>query len=175
MAAEEGHLRLYWAPYCDLQRTPYIRPDVRALSFDEIQVEEAWWGGFVPWVAARMPNRQGVLGLALPSSNLKPLRNMRRAHKRLGIETVSLRTATRATDGLLRRFVLEHGPLALVPKRKEPLTNEEILAMFSLDPQRLGSGRGAFAFDWRLPRFSSLIAMFHVLAQTGMRKGEDAR
>ena len=51
----------------------------------ERQLEEAWWGGAIPWIAAIMPNREGVVGAALPASVLKVLRNMRRAHKRDGI------------------------------------------------------------------------------------------
>ena len=41
LAAEQGHYHLYWMPYCDQQFTPYIRPDLRRLSFDEAQLEEA--------------------------------------------------------------------------------------------------------------------------------------
>ena len=32
VAAEEAHNRLYWKPYCDLQRTPAVRPDERNLG-----------------------------------------------------------------------------------------------------------------------------------------------
>ena len=171
LAAEESHLRLYWEPYCDLQRTRYLRPDVRNLSFDECQLEEAWWGGAIPWIQKRMPNGAGVVGAALPSSILKVLRNMRRAHYRQGIQTVSLATAVRATDGMLKDFLLEHGALALVPKRKEPLTNEEICGIFCFSGQ-IGGPRSKKNFSWQAPEYSSLLAMFHTLAQTGMRKGE---
>ena len=42
LAAEETHKRLYWAPYCEMQRTSVVRPDVRGLTWDEVQLEEAW-------------------------------------------------------------------------------------------------------------------------------------
>ena len=171
-AAEDSHFRLYWKPYCDLQRTSYERPDVDSLSFAERQVEEAFWGGCIPWIAARMPNQTGVVGAALPSSILKVPRNIRRNHKRNGTNTVSLKAAVQATDGLLKDFLLEHGPLALVPKRKEPLTNEEIGDLFEFSGTLYAGSRKSHQFDWTSPRYSSLYAMFHTLAQTGMRKAE---
>lgn len=66
LAAEETHKRLYWAPYCETQSTSVVRPDCRNLSWDEVQLEEAWWAGAIPFVQARMPNQQGVVGAALP-------------------------------------------------------------------------------------------------------------
>ena len=171
-AAEDSHFRLYWKPYCDLQRTPYLRPHVDSLTFCERQLEEAWWGGIIPWVAARMPNQAGKIGAALPSSVLKVPSNMRRWHRRQGVVPVSLKAAVQATDGLLKDFLLEHGPLALVPKRKEPLTNEEILDMFNYSGDLYAGSRKRHQLDWTSPMFSSLLAMFHTLAQTGMRKAE---
>ena len=171
LAAEETHKRLYWAPYCETQGTSVVRPDCRSLSWDEVQLEEAWWAGAIPFVQARMPNQQGVVGAALPHSVLKVVQNIRRAHMRLNIQTVSLAPCVRATEGLLKEFLLEHGPLALIPKRKEPLTNEEIAAIFSYSGP-IGRARAQRRLAWDSPEYSSLLAMFHTLAQTGMRKGE---
>ena len=171
-AHEDSHFNLYWVPYCALQNTPVIRPDVSRLDYNERLIEEAWWGGCIPWMQARMKNRAGVVGAALPSSMLKVLRNMKHMFRMQGIYTVSLLNATRAADGLLKGFLLEHGPLALIPKRKEPLTNEEIRDIFNLTGSMLSNGRTSVRLDWTDPAYSSLLAMFHVLAQTGMRKGE---
>ena len=171
LAAELSHIRLYWGPYCQLQRTPYLRPDVASLSYDERCLEEAWVAGFIPFTQRIMPSREGVIGAALPSSILKALRNVRRWHGRQSVHMVSLSAAVRATDGLLRDFLTEHGPLALIPKRKEPLTNEEIAAIFAYNGT-IGGPRSRKTLDWSSPEYSSLLAMFHTLAQTGMRKGE---
>ena len=146
-AAEDSHFRLYWKPYCDLQRTPYLRPDVDSLTFGERQLEEAWWGGIIPWIAARMPNQAGKVGAALPSSILKVPANMTRWHKRQGVRPVSLKSAVRATDGLLKDFLLEHGPLALVPKRKEPLLNEEIHDIFDYAGDLYAGSRKSHQLD----------------------------
>ena len=171
LAAEETHQRLYWRPYCATQHTSAVRPDVRSLDWDEIQLEEAWWAGAIPFIQKLMPNQQGVVGAALPQSILKVVRNIRRAHCRVNIQTVSLAPCVRATDGLLKEFLLEHGPLALIPKRKEPLTNEEIARIFAYSGP-VGRARSPRTLDWASPAYSSLLAMFHTLAQTGMRKGE---
>ena len=171
LAAEETHERLYWKPYCETQKTSTVRPDVRSLSWDEIQLEEAWWAGAIPFIQKLMPNQQGVVGAALPQSILKVAQNIRRAHARIHIQTVSLAPCVRATDGLLKDFILEHGPLALIPKRKEPLTNEEIARIFA-HAGPIGRSRSPKVLEWSSPEYSSLLAMFHTLAQTGMRKGE---
>ena len=39
VAAEETHKRLYWIPYCELQDTSPLRPDMRSLDHDESQLE----------------------------------------------------------------------------------------------------------------------------------------
>ena len=171
VAAEETHKRLYWIPYCELQDTSPLRPDMRSLDHDESQLESAWWAGLIPFVQKRMPNQQNVVGAALPHSVLKVAQNIRRAHARLGINTVPLASCVRATEGLLKDFLLEHGPLALIPKRKEPLTNEEIASIFCFAGP-IGGTRSRRHLDWLSPEYSSLLAMFHTLAQTGMRKGE---
>ena len=54
LAAEETHERLYWKPYCETQKTSTVRPDVRSLSWDEIQLEEAWWAGAIPFIQKLM-------------------------------------------------------------------------------------------------------------------------
>ena len=87
------------------------------------------------------------------------------------MHTVPLASCVRATEGLLKDFILEHGPLALIPKRKEPLTNEEIASIFCFSGP-IGSARSRRHLDWLSPEYSSLLTMFHTLAQTGMRKGE---
>ena len=56
--------------YCDnsVFSTCAVRPDVRRLDADEHDLEVALWANAVPWLAARVPNRAGVAGMAKPSS-----------------------------------------------------------------------------------------------------------
>jgi integrase len=150
-----------------------IRPDRRQLSFEECILEEALWAGAVPWIHLRMKSRAGVVGAAKPSSVMNVLRGCRRAHARQGVDTVSLASAVRATQGLLRQYVALHGVDALLPKRKEPLTNSMIKRLLGL----LAAGAitpvdGGRPLDWGATRYRSLPALFATLAQTGMRKAE---
>ena len=97
---------------------------------------------------------------------------MRRAHLRQGIDTVSLQMAVRACQGLLRRYIELHGADALIPKRKEPLTNDIIRRLLAMpDGTSLGPRR---RLEWRSERFVALRAIYATLAQTGMRKAEVA-
>ena len=122
----------------------------------------------------RMASKQGVVGMAKPSSVMAVLRGVRRAHFRLGVETAPLTAAVRACDGALREYVELHGPECLVPTRKEPLPPtlvRELVGQGSI----LVNGKlltTKYHLDWDTPVFSSLRAMFATLAQTGMRKAE---
>jgi hypothetical protein len=49
-----------------------------------------------------------------------------KGYKRRGIELAPMTLATMALKGLLREYVEVHGPESLIPKRKEPFTQEEI-------------------------------------------------
>ena len=162
--------------YCDNEvlSTSVLRPDIRQLDYEEYELEVAFWASAVPWLALRVPNRAGVPGMAKPSSIMAILRGVKRAHKRHNIDTVPLAAAVRRCDGILREYVELHGPEALVPRRKEPLTNEIIRRLLYMPhgtalPTRHTPRR---CVDWGDPEFSSLRALFSTLAQTGMRKAE---
>ena len=127
----------------------------------------------VPWVYEHMQGRRrdasGVLLPPLPSSVLNVLRNVRRAHKRLGITMAPLTLAVQATERLIQRYRDEHGPEALQPRRKEPLTNAIVVALLTLPT---GTVVGSTAVDYARLEWISLRAQYAVHAQTGMRKSE---
>ena len=158
----------YWSAYCAEWGTSTTRPAARTLNADEYLCETCFWGAAIPWVHERMPSRAGVVGEAQPQSALNVIRCMRRAFMRLGIETVPLTAAVKACDGLLRDYIEQHGPEALIPHRKEPLTMPIIEGMLGLEGGKLGR----VPLDWTRPEMRSLRCMFHVLAQTGFRKSE---
>lgn len=169
LAQEESAMRLYWEPWCHTEwGTPAIRPDVKQLTFDEFELECEFWAGALVWIHERMPSKKtGVPGEALPSSALMALRNIRRQHKRQQINTVPLTAAVNACDGLLRDYAELHGPEALIPRRREPLTNEIIQGLLSMEGKV-----GRRTIEWNGEFWGSLKAMFATLAQTGMRKAE---
>ena len=168
---EESNMR-WFLRYCDnsVFSTCPVRPDVRRLSPDEYDLEVALWANAVPWLAARVPNRAGVAGMAKPSSVMAILRGVRRAHMRHNIDTVPLGAAVRRCDLLLRDYVAMHGPEALVPRRREPLTNPLIAGLLNLPEDTVLGPRSKV--QWSHPNFSSLRAMFATFAQTGFRKAE---
>jgi integrase len=165
----------WWMKYCactELWHTPNcgMRPDRRQLSYEEQMLEETLWAGAVPWIHKRMRNRAGVVGAAKPSSVMNVLRGVRRAHLRQRVDTVALQAAVRACGGLMRDYIELHGPDALMPHRKEPLTNPLIRKLLTL-AEGTELARGKYLY-WASPKYASLRAMFATLAQTGMRKAE---
>ena len=147
-----------------------VRPDRRQLTFSEQLLEEAMWAGAVPWIHLRMANKAGVVGAAKPSSVINVLRGVRRAHLRQQIDTVSLQAAVRACQGLMREYVEIHGADALLPHRREPLTNKHIKALLAMPEGTYLTPRKQL--KWADSGHSSLRAIYATLAQTGMRKGE---
>ena len=165
----------WWIRYCscaELWLTPNcgMRPDRRQLSYEEQMLEETLWAGAVPWIHKRMKSRAGIVGAAKPSSVMNVLRGVRRAHLRQRVDTVALQAAVRACGGLMRDYIELHGADALMPHRKEPLTNPLIRGLLTL-ANGTELARGKYLY-WASPRYASLRAMFATLAQTGMRKAE---
>jgi len=73
-------------------------------------------------------------------------------------------------DGMLRQYIQDHGPEALIPKRKEPLTNEIIAQLITMPNGTIFGPRSTL--QWERPGMESLRAMFAFCAQTGARKSE---
>ena len=172
LKAEESATK-WWNSYCKTFNTSTTRPDARCLSFEGLCVEQSFWGCGLVWIHERMPAKiSRIVGEAQPQSALAVLSCIRRASRRMGIETVPLTAAVQAMDGLLRLYILRHGPDALIPNRKEPLTNGIIIKLFNLPNGTWLSPKGHSRLDWNRDHMRSLLAMFHTLAQTGMRKAE---
>lgn len=79
--------------------------------------------GCLPWTMERMPPKPGSGRThALPTSGLKVLGHVRRVHlKRYHLpHFVPLTLAVQVCDGLCKQYIVDHGPDALTPQRKEP-------------------------------------------------------
>ena len=173
---ENSAWRLYWQPYCEYLGIEPVLSDMEAMSgnnSDMYAVYSAIVAGCLPWVMERMPPKAGSGRThALPTSGLKVLGHVRRIHlKRYHLpHFVPLTLAVQVCDGLCKQYIVDHGPDALTPQRKEPLTNEivrKILGLF-----RTGVVFGGRTVDMSHPGWASLAAMFATLAQTGFRKAE---
>ena len=176
VGGENSALRLYWEPYCAWLGIDPVRSNMDAHSGRDVDLyalECAIMGGFVPWTMARMPPKKGSnRKAALPTSGLKVAGAVRRLHlKRYHFPFfVPLTVAAQACDGLCKQYIIDHGPDALYPQRKEPLTNEIVHALLSLFST--GTKIGTRTVDTENVGWASLEAMFHTLAQTGFRKAE---
>lgn len=127
--------------------------------------EQVIWINALLYIWPRMRNAPGRALPPKPTSALQILKGIRRMHTKLGYETVPLTPVVRAMKTLLEKYRDKHGPEALQPHRKEPLTNELIIALFAAvraDDNLSEQDRRAW------------LGMWHLLAQTGMRKAEVA-
>ena len=176
MSGEAGHWG-YWTAFCAELGTTPLRGDVAANSgIDPTghSREITLMAAFIPWVFERMEGRRGFDEHGrrlppLPGSVANVLRGVRRAHKRLGLPMASMSLAMRVCETLLNRYRDEHGPEALQPHRKEPLSNQQVAALVSL---RQGTPVGSTRVDYSDLYWISLRAMYCTLAQTGFRKSE---
>jgi hypothetical protein len=175
--AGEASAWRYWAAFCEELGTPPLRSDAAANSGVDPaghSRETLLQAAAVPWIFERMPGRRGFDEHGrrlppLPSSVANVIRAVRRAHKRMGVPMASMSMAMRVCESLLNRYRDEHGPEALQPHRKEPLTNPLVRALCSL---RHGSLVGRDRVDLGNIEWISLRAMYCTLAQTGFRKSE---
>ena len=170
----------HWEAWCAHVGTTPLRNDIRANSGADQEGHERevlLLAAGLPFILGRMRRRPGWSTPPTPLSALQVLRGIRRVHRRLGTPMAPLTMASTLTARLLARYVRTHGADALMPKRKEPLTNPIITSLLQLPhhtpvgPQPRGKG---LRVDWCQLEWTSLRAMFATLAQTGMRKAEVA-
>ena len=69
--------------------------------------------------------------------------------------------------GLMDEYVHIHGAECLVPRRREPLTNEQTRAIFTIPPR---TKLGAHVVDCACPLFVNFAAFLTTLRQSGPRK-----
>jgi hypothetical protein len=175
---ESSALRLYWVPYCDHLGISPVRSDMEAHSgrdADLFAIECAIFGGALPWIMARMKPKPGSGRTeALPTSGMKVLQHVRRVHLKRYMHPhfVPLSVVCAVCDGLCKQYIEVHGRDALMPHRKEPLTNVMINALLALFVT--GVTFNGYTVDMANAGWLSLCAMFHTLAQTGFRKAEVA-
>jgi integrase len=103
-----------------------------------------------------------------PSSAMKILSHIKRAHLRRGLPFSSLSLASMAMKGLLREYTEVHGSEFLIPNRKEPYSHEEVKQMLTLEALQGEpiDAQSEFWVSWR--------ALVSLLYQSGFRKAEVA-
>ena len=175
----------HWEKYCRTYAviTPW-RPDLATLDAAGVERERIIWTAFLPWVMTNsmkpapgrfLPNGQPCP--PKPESGMAVLRGIRALHTDRGIETPSLRLASRRCHEMMLRYRDEYGPHALQERRKESMNHKIICQMCALSDEELtvvaaGAGRARKAWSWSSALGVSWRALVHTLAQTGMRKAE---
>ena len=171
----------WWTRYCHYMGWPEVMSNMSAASGQDValfQVYNSFVTGALLWIYERMPSARGKSTPPKPSSALQVLMGIRRIHlKRLGLPYfVPLSSAVLACDGLVRSYMLLHGPEALQPDRKEPLTREIIVGLIADSLTGLTIGvRGAHSrapVNWTTIPWAAWRALVATMAQTGFRKAD---
>ena len=84
-------------------------------------------------VPKQITRRQAGLG-AKPGSAFSVLTYARRVHARFCIQMPKSPLVYLVLTSRLKRYIVNHGLHALLPKRKEPFTREMIIHMLNLEP-----------------------------------------
>ena len=155
------------------------RPTLALCTPLEAQREHGIWTAALPWIYARMspaPGRflpNGQPQPPKPCSAMAILRGVAAEHRDRGVAVPSLALAARRSHALMLRYRNTHGPEALLPQKKAPLTHRIILNMLAIPPDaplRFMAGM----WSWETDFGESVRALWHTLAQTGFRKAEVA-
>ena len=158
----------HWVAFCSWAGILPWRTNAAAAlgtDADARMREQVIWINALLFIWPRMRNAPGRSTPPKPTSALAVLKGIRRMHAKLWYETVPLTQVVRAMRTLLEKYRDKHGPEALQPHRKEPLTNELIVALLAA----VGGDASLSANDGR-----AWTGMWSLRAQTGMRKAEMA-
>jgi integrase len=158
----------HWVGFCSWAGILPWRTDPRAALGTDAGArlrEQTIWVNALLYIWPRMRNAPGRDTPPKPQSALAILRGIKKMHRDLGYEVIPLTPVVQAMRKLLERYRDKHGPEALQPHRKEPLTNELIIALIATTraDDTLSAGDRLM---W--------VGLWNLLAQTGMRKAEVA-
>ena len=116
-----------------------------------------------------------------PRSHADPAADPRNATKKYGavirihsclwppVKMVPTSVVANVVKGMMRVFIDRHGFKSLIPRRKLPLTNAMLAAMFGIYE---GAKRGALVFVSTAYEWIAMMALFMVLAESGERKDD---
>ena len=133
-----------WTLFCEeTVGTDVLRPDSAPIAHDAdtLAREQFLLAAFVIWRYGRMLPRSNASPQAKPSSVRPYVDTVRNVHARRGITLAGAPVVSRVIKGLLKTYVRVHGTDALIPTRKEPITNGHCTAIYSVGrsaPVRVG-------------------------------------
>ena len=155
-----------------------MRPELGDLNALGRKREQVIWSCALMWIWGEMkpangkflppgPPHFGAPKPPSPESALAILRGVRRIHTDAGIETPSLKLATRRMTELMMQYAKDVGPENVAPVRKAPLTHTLISDMLYV---RDGAPilKGGKPWHWSTAYGRSTRTLIHVLAQTSV-------
>ena len=122
-----------WALFCEETiGTGVLRPDCASIAHDAdaLAREQFLLAAFVIWRYGRMLPRRNAPPQAKPPSVRPYVDTVRNVHTRRGITLAGAPVVSRVIKGLLKPYVRVHGTDALIPTRKEPITNGHCAAIY---------------------------------------------
>jgi hypothetical protein len=160
-----------WTTYCSSLGTSPVRSDILAnagLDYLGTQRETIALCGFMMHCAETMTGRGGK-GKAKPGTIHQQVLAIRRIHDRMGAPMGVLPGVRKVFVALVKSYVAQHGPDALMPKRKEPLDTHRIGKILNLAN---GTKLGTMRLDWTSPFFIVFKAVLCTGFAAAFRKAE---
>ena len=124
---------------------------------------------FVVWVYPRLKPRRRTDLIAKPDSAHNCLTSVRRVHARRGVQLPTAPMVSRLLRALIKRYIREHGIEALLPRRKEAITNAHTVAILGVAE---GTELGSTVVRWQELRFICFRALLTALRHMGARKAD---
>ena len=160
-----------WSKYCHIMNTDPMRPPVDPQTDRVGYLREVVLlvNALVHFMKTRKP-RSKVDSVIKPQSAMNILLGANRVLKLHYLSFIPLRALKLPLRGLMRQFLKDFGPLSLIPKRREPMTNGMVRSLsalppgFSLGPLGPHDPNSIVGKSWR--------AAVATLASSGFRKAE---
>jgi hypothetical protein len=158
----------HWEEYCASFNTPPVREQPsEQLAIDRETVLQA---GFLPFLAAIIEPRASMDSAPKPQSLFNHLLGVRRVHRlQLGIPYDVMKGTKIMLLSHIRAYIALHGPESLVPARKEPFSNSDLVTVLRLPS---GTQLGKYRLDWSDFLFVSFKALLCTGLSAAFRKAE---
>ena len=161
-----------WVAFCRMLNTPEMRTCVDAHSGMDTfgaRRERFMQAAFFLYAFRTMIPKNKAHSTAKPASARACLDSVRRVHKQSDIAMCPAPSVALMLRGLMDEYKHIHGAECLVPRRREPLTNEQTRAILTIAPR---AKLGARVVDWASPLFVNFAAFLTTLRQSGSRKAD---
>jgi len=161
-----------WVAFCRMLNTPEVRDCVDAhagLDTSGARRERFLQAAFFLYAFRTMVPRNRAHHTAKPASARACLDSVRRVHKHMDIVMCPAPSVALVLKGLMDEYVHLHGAEILVPRRREPLTNQQTVMLLSI---AAGTKLGKHTVDWSSPLFVNFAAFLTALRHSGSRKAD---